>query len=146
MPRAKGDMQQLPSQRTFPCVCKGGASVREIIRSNDAYLGAISSSCDDKWMAAVDINGSPVTFEVDTGAAEISYRDKSAKANVYVVDGLHTPLLSRAASEKLGILKRLDEVTIQKSEVVNPEGVKERASAGAAAPCILLLKLEQQGT
>lgn len=53
---------------------------------------------------------------------DISHCDQSSKGNIYVVDGLRMPVLSRKASEKLGIVKRLDEVITQKNEAVNPEG------------------------
>lgn len=47
--------------------CQGRVSVREIVGATVTFLGAVLSRCDDNWPAAVGMNGSPITIEVDTG-------------------------------------------------------------------------------
>ena len=53
--------------------------------------------------------------------ATLKKRNKTKKETVYVVDVLRTPLLSRAAATELQLVVRLDNVSLDTSEVVKQE-------------------------
>ncbi|KAH7984302.1 hypothetical protein HPB52_019146 [Rhipicephalus sanguineus] len=66
-PAQKATCNKCHRKGRFARVCKGRASVREIVGNNDALLEGIARRCDDKWMPTVDVNRSPVTSKMYTG-------------------------------------------------------------------------------
>lgn len=52
--------------------------------------------------------------------AQIQYRDKVTITDIYVIPELQTPLLSRADSEILGVVKRMNEVLACQPTAVDP--------------------------
>ena len=136
----------------YQVVCRS-ARVSQVDTHTDlseAFLGAIGDTTDNPWSVTIDVNGTQIELNIDTGAevtviseeawrkvgqpalsppdrtlrgpdthklpttgqftARLSKDEHKVEEEIYVVKGLHKPLLGRPAIDKLRLVSRVSSI------------------------------------
>lgn len=100
-----------------PIVFKVDTGADVTVIPAETYEACFSATC---LQTPTKILKGPGRHELDVLGMitkDMTYRTKSIKADLYIVNNLDKPLLSRDASEKLGIVKKICDVTTRTGNV-----------------------------